>query len=76
MSGNCSVSIVPATTTSQTGSSIPPQRIARLFWQVVGEPVKGLHPRPPQLFWKILINEESNPDDTLDVEKYFWSPFN
>ncbi|KAF8777794.1 Inactive pancreatic lipase-related protein 1 like protein [Argiope bruennichi] len=39
------------------------QRLARLIWQVVGEPVAGRDPRPPKLLWKIMVD---------DTSKYHW----
>ena len=39
------------------------QRLARLIWQVVGEPVAGRDPRPPKLLWKIMVD---------DTSKYNW----
>jgi len=70
--GNCTVSVQTITSTTV----LQPQRIAKLFWQVIGEPVKGTNPKPPKLFWKILINQQTDSiDDSFDEEKYFWSPF-
>ena len=82
LSGNCTNTIPAAssTITSTTSASIlQPHRIAKLFWQVVGAPVKGSHPKPPKLFWKILINEQPVPIDGDEgvgaEERYFWSPY-
>jgi hypothetical protein len=71
-SGNCTL----ITQTISSITALQPQRIAKFFWQVVGEPVKGTNPKPPKLFWKILINEQTDSiEDSFDEEKYFWSSF-
>ncbi|KAL1467842.1 hypothetical protein MTO96_041876, partial [Rhipicephalus appendiculatus] len=35
----------------------PPQRVARLVWQVLSDPVVGSQPRPPRLVWTLRLED-------------------
>lgn len=40
------------------------QRAARFIWDIIADPIKGHDPRPPQLIWRL---------DMDDYEKYNWN---
>ncbi|KAM7286773.1 pancreatic triacylglycerol lipase-like [Ixodes scapularis] len=41
------------------------QRVARLVWQVVGQPVLGTRPRPPRLVWTLQLDNAGRPTAQL-----------